>query len=432
MLKTSRYNFSVHLNEQTHLIFNGISGALYELNQDENKIVQHILEHPESADIADPTISRLLVDGGFLISTDLDEVEMILQRGQFECAHHTTLDLTISPSYECNFRCTYCYVDFVQGRMTHSDERRVIQFVERSLPTTKLLNLTWFGGEPLLNLSIVKRMNRQIAELCTCQGVQFNSFLTSNGYLLTRKNIASLLAVGIRFFHVTVDGPKEYHDRLRIRTDGTPTYKCILNNIMILLMDFSETHLTLRMNVEEANVKYLGELLETIPAPYRTRVQINIAPIEGLEVPPSPSLYKQINRAYRQGLEMGYAYYDLSISTRKYTFCNADKHNNFQIGPGAQIYKCSPSGKPETWVGTLDDTGQPCLNSRYEQWHGVPLFLNKCLECHYLCFCRGNCRLKRLRDVNNNDNKDCTARYQDIENLIINRYIAIVKSNINY
>jgi len=428
MLKASRYNFFAHLNEQTRLMFNGISGALYELDQAEYAIIQNILEQPITSEIENPASVRLLVDGGFLIPSDVDEVASILQRGQLECAHHKTLDLTISPSYECNFRCTYCYVDFVPGRMTFSDEQSVARFVERSLPAHKQLNLTWFGGEPLLCLPSVKRMNLQIAELCARYDIQFYSFLTSNGYLLTKKNITSLLDIGIRYFHVTIDGPAADHDRLRVRAGGAPTYTRILKNIKVLLADFSATHLTLRMNVAEENVGHLGELLGEIPADYRARVQVNIAPIEGCAAQPSPSLYKQINQVYRQAIEMGYIYYDLPISTKKYTYCNADKHNNFQIGPGAQVYKCSPSGKPEVQVGILDEAGQLCLNAKYEQWHAVPLFMDMCHECQYLCFCRGNCRLKRLRHSNS---EDCAARYQDLENLIINRYLAIVNGQGN-
>ncbi len=428
MLKPSRYNFFAHLAEQTYLAFNGISGALYELDQGEYQIIQHLLEQQGVSETADPAIVCLLAEGGFLIPGDVDEVATILQRGQLECAHHTTWDLTISPSYECNFRCTYCYVDFVPGRMTLSDELRVIRFVERNLPSYKQLNLTWFGGEPLLCLPSVKRMNRQIAELCACQGVRFYSFLTTNGYLLTRKNLASLLALGIRYYHVTVDGPAAYHDRLRVRAGGAPTFARILENINVLLADFPETHLTLRMNVAEDNVGHLTELLGAIPVSYRARVQVNIAPIEGCAVQPSPDLYKQINQAYRQALEMGYAYYDLPISIKKSTYCHADKRNNFQIGPGPRVYKCSPSGKPEVQVGILDEAGQLCLNAKYEQWHAAPLFLDKCHECRYLCFCRGNCRLQRLR---NTIHENCTARYQDLENLIINRYLAVVNSQTN-
>jgi len=82
-----------------------------------------------------------------------------------------------------------------------------------------------------------------------------------------------------------------------------PTYTRILENIHTFLADFPETHLTLRINVAQDNVCHLGELLESIPAPFWARVQVNVKPIEGYAAEPTQELYKRINQIYRQELE---------------------------------------------------------------------------------------------------------------------------------
>lgn len=404
------------------MIFNGLSGALYEIDDQEYYQAQQCFEHPNDNVSWDNAFVQALVTGGFLIPADRDEVTAIIEAGVQESEHPTILDLTISPTYQCNFRCTYCYVDFVQGQMSDEDGNRICQFLEHSLGDYKQFNLTWFGGEPLLCMDFIERINPQIGNICTRKGLRFYSFLTTNGYLLTTQNISRLIKAGIRYFHVTIDGPAVTHDRLRVRANGSPTHAQILRNILILLADFPDTRLTLRINVSDDTIEVISDLFLVIPLEYRSRVQLNIMPIEGLPKPPSPELYRKIHAIYAVALQMGFAYYSVQLSNQKCTYCCADKKPNFQIGPNTQVYKCSPSGKPEVHVGWLGQGGILYLNEKFEKWHETPMILEKCKECPYFCFCLGGCRLKRIRGVSM---QGCQSRYLDLEHMIQNYYLAL-------
>jgi uncharacterized protein len=424
MLKPSRFNFWATLDEGRYLLFNGISGALYELDSTERHEVLDILNNSDISCVAEgETLAESLAQGGFIISEQVDEVEYLLDRNEIACMHHNVLDLTISPTYQCNFRCKYCYVNFDQGRMSPDVEHRVSKYMEYVFPLYQQVNITWFGGEPLMCMDTVLRLSEKISQIADYHGVALYLFVTTNGYLLTPQNARRLFDVGIRFFHVTIDGSPSCHDNLRVLVNGDSSYMRIYQNIQSLLEQLPDTFLTLRMNTDETNITKLTEVLDDIPVDYRHRVQLNITPIIREGEVCSLDLYQKINQTTRYALENGYSYYDMSIPTNRYTFCAADKRSNFQIGPAGTLHKCSPSDKPEVEVGYLTDQGWPKFNERNDVWHNVLKTRNECLECPYLCFCGGGCRLERLRETYA---PACRDKYNDIENLIINYYLGLL------
>lgn len=426
MLKSSQFNFCSSLHADSNLFFNGISGALYQLNSEEKDLALSLISDPEQQLNTDrgEILYKCLIKGGFIIPDQIDEAECLVDFNKRECSDHKVLDLVICPTYGCNFRCKYCYVDFKAHKMSLETENRIVKYVHRVLPQYQQVNLSWFGGEPLLSLETVIRVSKQINELVKCTHGKFYNFITTNGYLLNLDNAYKLYEVGIRFFHVTIDGASRYHDKLRVLADGQPCYSTLIENLQNVLINFLDSHLTLRMNVNEENIESCTEVLDTISSDLRKRVQINITPILYEDRTPSLSLYKKINEVTRYAIKNGYLYYDTKIPVGRRTFCAADKINNFQIGSDGTLYKCSPAhNKPEVKVGVIDEEGKANFNKNYQTWHQEsPIIGKKCANCPYLCFCAGGCRLERLRD---SQEMTCQDKYQDLENLIINRYLAI-------
>ena len=425
MAKASRFNFWATVSENQYLLFNGISGALYELDREERTLALRFLDAPgELFDSNETALHLSLIEGGFVISDSLDETEVLRTRNRVECSHHHVLDLVISPTYECNFRCRYCYVDFKPGRMSRDVENRIVNYLERVLHQYEQVNISWFGGEPLLCLETVVRVSRQATAIARSSTAQLHNLISTNGYLLEMETAHRLSEAGIRFFHITIDGAGHDHDRLRVLANGNPSYIRIRENLGSLLAHIPDARVTLRMNANEDNVDSLSEVLNDIPPSFRRRIQVNITPILDTEGLPSLELHRKINRVIRHALQTGYLYYDVSIPVDRRTFCAADRYNNFHIAPSGALHKCTPApGKPEVTVGRLNGQGLPELHERYEHWHRAPPVGDRCLDCSYLCFCAGGCRLERLRG---NQDLGCKDKYEDIENMIMNRYTATI------
>ncbi len=421
MFKASKFNFWATPTSDKYLIFNGISDALCELTLEEATKAKQCLDLNGNTQ-TDPEIRDVLINCGFLIPSGVDEVEFLVSRSHKACLTSSVLELVISPTYECNFRCKYCYENFVPGRMLEKIEASILKFIEEQIRRHSRLEVNWFGGEPLLCLETVLRMSEQISQIANRSGVETLFLIATNGYLLNRDNAKLLLSAGVVNIHLTIDGPADCHDRLRVTTNGSATYERILRNMLSILDLSDDVNLTLRVNVDDTNIDRIPELLAIFPQTVSERVTLNITPIRSEVQPVSTALHRKINKVRQKALQSHWKYADVLIPVGRKTHCAADKHCNYQIGPDGTLYKCTPTlSKPEVCVGHISNEGKSCLHANAESWNSASVVWDHCLSCKFLCFCLGGCRIQRLRG---NVDMSCRDEYADIENMITNRYIA--------
>ena len=70
------------------------------------------------------------------------------------------LQLILLPTEDCNFRCVYCYQNFEVGRMRPQVVDGIKHLVERRIGSLRVLEIGWFGGEPLFAYDIVLGLSR--------------------------------------------------------------------------------------------------------------------------------------------------------------------------------------------------------------------------------------------------------------------------------
>lgn len=143
--------------------------------------------------------------------------------------------LVLHVAHDCNLRCGYCYADF--GRYGQSfglmKEDLAIAHVAKffdQLGSTEKLHLTFFGGEPLMNVPVVKAAHAYAKQRATDEGRKISFGLTTNGTLLT-KELADWFAEEQITITVSIDGPPDVNDRLRVMADGRGSYKEIITKV---------------------------------------------------------------------------------------------------------------------------------------------------------------------------------------------------------
>src|SRR4051812_32168631 len=95
------------------------------------------------------------------------------------------LNLILLPTEACNFRCTYCYEDFELGQMTSRVVNGIIALIDSRASSLDNLEISWFGGEPLLALSVIRRIMNHARNVAGFHpGLTISSNITTNGYLL--------------------------------------------------------------------------------------------------------------------------------------------------------------------------------------------------------------------------------------------------------
>jgi uncharacterized protein len=141
------------------------------------------------------------------------------------------LELTIFPTEHCNFRCIYCYEDFKAGRMKPLVINGIKNLISNRAADLKYLQISWFGGEPMIAYDVVLDVSRHAYEIGQNRGFNTIIGMTTNGYNLTKERFIELYETGVRSYQISLDGDKNEHDKTRLRSDGSGTFDQIWDNL---------------------------------------------------------------------------------------------------------------------------------------------------------------------------------------------------------
>lgn len=170
------------------------------------------------------------------------------------------LYLILMPTEQCQLRCAYCYEDFEQGRMEEGVVRGIQGLMSRRAPELERLAVEWFGGEPLLAFDIVEEV-QAFAQKLTREhpSLRFQGSMTTNAMRLDPGRLARLVELGVRRFQISLDGPREIHDRFRTTAGGQGTFERIWGNLLAARQVEGDFEIHLRLHVSRANVEGLAD-----------------------------------------------------------------------------------------------------------------------------------------------------------------------------
>ena len=149
------------------------------------------------------------------------------------------MHLTVLTTLQCNFACDYClqgdHGDYNKHatKMSMETTGRVVEWLKEHLDSIKpkRLALTFFGGEPLLNLPVMYELAERAWSETQLRGVELEINAITNGLLLTPEVVNRLKPYGLNGFKVTLDGDQATHDRMRPLRGGQGTFDKIIANV---------------------------------------------------------------------------------------------------------------------------------------------------------------------------------------------------------
>ncbi len=172
----------------------------------------------------------------------------------------TTMVLNVTS--KCNLSCTYCY-EYGEDRLVdegtmprYMDEQTAQESVEFMLAQSKAkdaVNLTFFGGETLLNFKLLQKTLDYARRRGVEEGKQVRFSLTTNGTLLKPDVIEWLSAndVGVT---ISIDGPKDTNDKFRVLSNGLGSYEMIVPKVRQLLERHSTRPIGARVTLTQQNL----------------------------------------------------------------------------------------------------------------------------------------------------------------------------------
>nr|WP_260407689.1 radical SAM protein [Planomonospora venezuelensis] len=269
------------------------------------------------------------------------------------------------PTEKCNFRCTYCYEDFSIGRMGASTVEGVKRLVDRRLDGLRFLNVSWFGGEPLLARPVVEDISAHIAAaVAERPDVEYVGDMTTNGYLLDTPAVTRLGALGIRRYQISLDGPQHIHDRTRVQAGGAGSFRRIWSNLLAIRDDPAPVDVLLRVHLTPANVPLMPEFLAEIRDTFLAdaRFSVILKPVERLGGPNDDAM-DVVGEEEREGILAGLRSVVLGGGDGRRLqpvpdVCYASRPNSLMIRANGVVGKCTVAlTDPANAIGKLRRDG---------------------------------------------------------------------------
>ena len=396
-MKESRYNIWVS-RDGAHFVYNGMSGALLRLSPDDYQHLQEFLSGKTEADCRPQLLSDLIV-GRMVINDGTDELAMLESTYRASRLNPDTLSLTLVTSLGCNFDCPYCFEAKHPSIMSQEVEAALLELLDDRAPEIKRLNVTWFGGEPLVGKQSLLRLSDAFIERCDRRSIGYSARITTNGYLLDEEICVALRDRRVSGVQISLDGPPEVHDRMRPLADGRGTFWKIIENLHHAVKYFG---VSLRINVDKENLDLAEELLRILEREnFAGKLQPYLGQLVSSGAGDAPS--KSSGHCFLTNREFALAEHKFNELAFRYGFgsnrlpkpvgapCTAVRQNELVVGSNGELYKCYLSiGDKLEVIGDIRNFREQ--NGRAQKWLLYDPFSNsECRQCMALPVCMGGC-----------------------------------------
>jgi uncharacterized protein len=341
---------------------------------------------------------------------------------------NTPFSAIVVLNLDCNLACPYCYEDDYRGTQYMSVETAalLVETICRDrIGKGQQVRLTFYGGEPLLSLNLIRAIAMPLRETAQKAGVAFSFSLVTNGTLLNRSCAEELVALGLSGAKITIDGPTELHNRSRPYISGRGSYDAIVRNVRDI---FDIVPLQLGGNFTRDNYRDFPRMLDDLLDRGIDPARIGTV----LFAPVVPKAGKRDLTDFNTGCTCSYEPWlmEAGVWLREETLkrgfpapkpklsaCMVELEHELVINVDGSFYKCPAfMAYPELRIGSLAEG-----ISDYRESHNMDLWkTDECLECAYLPICFGGCRQLTLLRNGTIDEVDCRREYY---NTVLERVI---------
>ncbi|WP_149182523.1 radical SAM protein [Streptomyces sp. TRM49041] len=368
------------------------------------------LEARDAAGVA-PAWRDALRGAEVLVPADETELTAVLDRNRRASADRSAVQISLLPTSYCNMGCAYCGQQHTRGGLsrTHRDQVRDRVLRAVNAPATRRLRIDWFGAEPMMGYAVIRDLAPRFVQAAAERGVEYSSFLVTNGSLLTTEKVDTLIrACGVTHFEITVDGPPEIHDKHRPLKSGRGSFWKIVRTVRAALdePESRSAHFTFRTNVDRHNQDSVPRYIELMAELGfgRSNVSFSIVPVHSWGNDVSDIEVSKQNFADREMLWLRLLLRNgltvqLLPSTAKKVVCPATTTAAEIISSTGNIFSCSehplvPDAERNLALTHIDragpEPGRP--PGLFDGWNDeIEQGGSWCKGCVHLPTCGGSC-----------------------------------------
>ena len=237
-----------------------------------DEITAALLEkYPDRADVTESEIRECcaqvaqLKEQGQLFTEDTyaDKAGQLKQRSA-----GVIKALCLHVAHTCNLNCSYCFAS--QGKyhgeraiMSFEVGKAALDFLVAHSGTRHNLEVDFFGGEPLMNFDVVKKLVAYARSIEKAAGKNFRFTLTTNGMLIN-DDVIDFANREMSNVVLSLDGRKEVHDRFRVDYAGKGSWERIVPKFQKLVRERGNKNYYMRGTFTHANPDFLKDIQQML------------------------------------------------------------------------------------------------------------------------------------------------------------------------
>ncbi len=344
--------------------------------------------------------------------------------------------LCIHICHDCNMRCRYCFADegayhSARERMSFETAKAAVDFLIQNSGNRKVLEMDFFGGEPLMNLDVIK----QTVEYAKAEGEKTGKkflFTTTTNALLLNDETIDFFNREMENVVLSLDGRKEVHDAIRKSVNGKGTFDLIIEKIKRFISLRGEKSYYVRGTFTAKNLDFAKDVLFIADQGVDSiSMEPVVTDIEDLAIKKEhlPAIEKEYEtlseeylERYKEGKAFNFFHFNIDLEggpclSKRVSACGAG-NEYFSVTPNGDLYPCHQfAGDSKFRMGSVFE-GITRTDTR-ELFKNSCLFTRKkCENCFAKFICSGGCNANNYHyngDINDPYEITCAMMKKRIE-----------------
>lgn len=408
--KNNGYNIVLDINSGSvhvvdDLVYDAV--ALLDKGMSKEEAAGKLKEHYSSEEVGTALEEcQCLIDQGMLFTEDIYEnaIETFAKRETVVKA------LCLHIAHDCNLACRYCFAEEGEyhGKrdlMSYEVGRQALDFLIANSGNRRNLEVDFFGGEPLMNWEVVKKLVEYGREQEKIHDKKFRFTLTTNGVQLNdeimefaNKEMANVV--------LSVDGRKEIHDLMRPFPKGAGSYDLVIPKFQKFAELRNQDKYYVRGTFTRHNLDFSKDVLHLADLGFK---QISVEPVVAgeneeyaLREEDLPVIYEEYDRLAKEMIRRekageGFNFFHFMIDLtggpcdyKRLSGCGSGTEY-LAVTPWGDLYPCHQFVGEEKYLmgNVFEGIKKPQIQ---EEFKGCNVYTKEaCKDCFARFYCSGGC-----------------------------------------
>lgn len=319
-------------------------------------------------------------------------------------------------AHDCNLRCKYCFAstgDFGVGRklLDEATGKKAIDFLLEHSKGRRNIELDFFGGEPLMNMPVVKAVVAYARSKEEEYNKNFRFTITTNGVLLDDETI-DFVNKEMSNVVLSIDGRREVNDYMRPAINGKGSYDIIMPKFKKLVEQREGEQYYVRGTFTKHNLDFAKDVISLNQEGFD---QISVEPVVAdknadyaiteADLPRVFEEYEQlanyIIETKQKGEGFNFFHFMLDLdqgpcAIKRLRGCGCG-NEYVAVTPDGDIYPCHQFVGMEDWkMGSVYD-GSLNLEMKNQFANTNIYSKEECSKCWAKFYCSGGCNANNLQ-----------------------------------